>query len=254
MLSVEITGAVLAGTHPEGERAPERSLSLVERLRAGDQDAYEFLVRNHGPAIHRVAYRVLGDSEEAREVTQETFLKVYRNIHRFRGETGLLSWMIRIALNQAANHRRWWRRRKRDETFSLTGSGDGDGQDWSERIADGSANPEEERISQESRRVVALGLAGVTMRFRIALVLRDIEGYSYDQISTMLSVSIGTVKSRIARGRAQLKREVERLGWRSTEERDHSGLTGSDPKKTSPMGQVAQGSMPVSNWLKDRSR
>ncbi|MBI4468882.1 MAG: sigma-70 family RNA polymerase sigma factor, partial [Acidobacteria bacterium] len=221
---------------PEQVGPEEEASALVTRLKAGEAEAFELLVRTHGPAVYRVTYRLLGDADEARDVTQETFLKVFRNIHRFRGEAGLMSWVFRIAVNQAANQRRWWRRSRRSETVPLEVAGDGEGLVWAERIADRRPDPEEELIARELRRLLMMALHRVSIRFRVTLILREIEGYSYDQIGELLSISVGTVKSRIARGRLQLKREMEKAGWTHAGKNCPERLTGSDPKKTSPMG------------------
>ncbi len=231
MLQAEMIGSILSGSRDARSQLADAESALLERLREGDQEAYEQLVRRHGPAIYRVSMRLLGDAEEVREVTQETFVKVFRYIHRLRGDGGLMNWIFRIAMNQAANHRRWWRQHRRGATVSLTCVPNGDGPSWPEQIADRSANPEEDLLSRESRRLLLESLGRVGSRFRATLVLRDIEGFSYEQISEILSISMGTVKSRIARGRAQLKREMERRGWTAPQR-----LTGSGPIKTAPMG------------------
>ncbi len=190
-----------AGAATEGD--------LVERLQAGEREAFEELVRGYQTSVYGLLFHLLGDGEDARDATQETFLKVYRHIRRFRRECELRTWIYRIALNQAANYLRWWRRRRRDHTVSLDTEGeDGRRHSLDELLTDHQATPEEQVIENERRRSVQDALRHLKPQFRVALVLRDIEGCSYDEIAQMLGISPGTVKSRIARGREMLRRQV----------------------------------------------
>ena len=189
------------------ERLPEAG--LISRLRARELDAFEELVAEFERPVFSLCLRLLGDAEEARDAAQETFLKVYRGLGSFRGEAGLKTWIYRIAINQAMNQRRWWRRRHRDDTISLEltrGQGE---TTLGHLLPGGAASPEAQAISSERERSIMRALGEIKPEYRIALVLREIEELSYEEIAQTLSISIGTVKSRIARGREELRRRVK---------------------------------------------
>jgi len=184
--------------------------SFLERLRAGEREAFEHLVVRFQADVYGFLYRLLGDREEARDATQETFLKVYRHIGRFRGECELKTWIYRIALNQAANRHRWWRRNG-DRLVSMESVREEAGATLGQTLVDPRADPEQQAIARQEERLLAEALGRIKPVFRTALLLRDVEGLSYEEIAAMLRVSIGTVKSRIARGRESLRQEVQRL-------------------------------------------
>ena len=189
------------------ERLPEAG--LISRLRARELDAFEELVAEFERPVFSLCLRLLGDAEEARDAAQETFLKVYRGLGSFRGEAGLKTWIYRIAVNQAMNQRRWWRRRHRDDTISLELTR-GQGETTLGHLLPGAAaSPEAQAISSERERSIMRALDEIKPEYRIALVLREIEELSYEEIAQTLSISIGTVKSRIARGREELRRRVK---------------------------------------------
>jgi RNA polymerase sigma-70 factor, ECF subfamily len=187
-------------------------VALIARLRAGEMAAFDELVAEFQSLVYALSLRVLGDTEDARDATQETFLKVYRHFAHFRGEASLKTWICRIAINQARSTARWWRRRHRSETASLdeqsklNGKGD---QRLSDRLSSLIATPEAETLLRERAEIVERALARLKKDFRIAVILRDIEGLSYDEISYVTEVSVGTVKSRIARGREMLREIVQ---------------------------------------------
>ena len=161
--------------------------------------------------VYALCFRLLGDAEEARDAAQETFLKVYRGLGRFRGEAGLKTWIYRIAINQAMNQKRWWRRRHRDETISLDITR-GPGETTLGSLLPGRArSPEAEAISSEREHCIMRALGEIKHEYRIALMLREIDELSYEEIAETLAISIGTVKSRIARGREELRRRVKDL-------------------------------------------
>jgi len=194
-------------------RAIERpaDAELLSRLRARELSAFEELVSTFERPVYSLCLRLLGDAEEARDAAQETFLKVYRGVGGFRGDAGLKTWIYRIAINQAMNQQRWWRRRHRDETISLDISRGQTETTIGSLLPSNSRSPEELAISGERERAIMRALADLKQEFRIALVLREIEELSYEEIAETLSISIGTVKSRIARGREELRRRVKEL-------------------------------------------
>lgn len=191
------------------EHLPEAR--FISRLRARDLTAFEELVAHFERPVYSLCFRLLGDAEEARDAAQETFLKVYRGLGGFRGEAGLKTWIYRIAVNQAMNQKRWWRRRHRDETISLDITR-GQGDTTIGNLLPGRApSPEAEAISSERERSIMRALDEIKQEYRIALILREIEELSYEEIAETLSISIGTVKSRIARGREELRRRVQEI-------------------------------------------
>jgi RNA polymerase sigma-70 factor, ECF subfamily len=191
------------------EHLPEAR--LISRLRARDLSAFEELVAHFERPVYALCFRLLGDPEEARDATQETFLKVYRGLGGFRGEAGLKTWIYRIAINQAMNQKRWWRRRKREETISLDITRGQSDTTIGNLLPGPGSSPEEQAISSERERNVMRALGEIKEEYRIALMLREIEELSYEEIAQTLSISIGTVKSRIARGREELRRRIKEL-------------------------------------------
>ncbi|HZS06647.1 MAG TPA: sigma-70 family RNA polymerase sigma factor [Blastocatellia bacterium] len=188
---------------------------LLARLRAGEMQAFEDLVNEFQPLIFALTLRILGNAEDARDATQETFLKIYRHLAHFRGEASLKTWVCKVAINQARTSDRWWRRRRRDETDSLDISDDDRerlGALSAETLADAAASPESQTLSRERSRQLQRALSEVKKDFRIAVVLRDIEGMTYEEIACILEISVGTVKSRIARGREMLREVLEMSG------------------------------------------
>ncbi len=194
--------------------------TLIARLRAGDVEAFDQLVEEYQALAYALALRILNDAEDARDATQETFLKVYRYFSNFRGEASLKTWICRIAINQARSADRWRRRRRRNDMTSLDApwetsmgaNGGGDGYDHRSPIdylQSRYATPEDETLSRERGRQIERGLRQLKKDFRIAVILRDIEGLSYEEIAWVTEVSVGTVKSRIARGREMLRETIQ---------------------------------------------
>ncbi|MEW6730979.1 MAG: sigma-70 family RNA polymerase sigma factor [Acidobacteriota bacterium] len=181
---------------------------FLARLRAGEQAAYEELVSKYHGSVYSLALRLTNDREDAYDIAQETFLKVYNNIHRFRGDSELRTWIYRITVNQAANQQRWWRRRRRDRSVSIDAAND-DEQPLSQSLACKDLTPEQRALAAEQRRMIMVALGQVKFDFRVAVILRDIEGLSYEEIADTLEVSVGTVKSRIARGREDLRQQLK---------------------------------------------
>ena len=191
---------------PRASLVCAREAGLVARLRAGEIEAFEELVLEFQPLVFALTLRILNDNEDARDAVQETFLKVYRHFGRFRGEASLKTWICRIAINQAHSTERWWRRRFRNETGSLDESPvGGEGLSAIEYLASPAVSPEAEAIAHERSRQLERALALVKRDFRIAVILRDLEGMTYEEIAFALQISVGTVKSRIARGRDMLR-------------------------------------------------
>jgi RNA polymerase sigma-70 factor (ECF subfamily) len=185
--------------------------SLLARLQARELEAFEDLVAHFERPVYLLCLRLLGDGEEARDAAQETFLKVYKGLAGFRGDSGLKTWIYRIAINQAMNQQRWWRRRHRDETVSLDLSRGESESTLENLLPNGGQSPEQQAIASERERRLMQALGEIKKDYRVALVLREIEELSYEEIAETLAISIGTVKSRIARGREELRRRVKDL-------------------------------------------
>ena len=183
---------------------------FIERLKQGDSLAFESLVRERSNEIYGLLYRLTENPEEARDLTQETFLRAFQSISHFRGEADLKTWIYRIAINQARNRWRWWRRRHRNTTVSLDSVDDPSRQSLLANFAVSSANdPETDTLAKERERALRLALQGLNRVYREAVLLRDIEGFAYEEIAVALDISVGTVKSRLARGRQELRRKLE---------------------------------------------
>lgn len=183
-------------------------VEFLERLRAGDAVAFDILITRHSGEIYGLLYRLTSDPDEAAELTQETFMQAVRAIKGFRGDADLKTWLFRIAVNQSRNRFRWWKRRKRESTYSLEVSARGSEKTYSEILADNRENPEAAVLRMEREAGLRRALKELAPAFREAIVLRDIEGLSYEEVAAALNVNIGTVKSRIARGREELRRQL----------------------------------------------
>ncbi|MGA9995821.1 MAG: sigma-70 family RNA polymerase sigma factor [Pyrinomonadaceae bacterium] len=199
----------VAAAAPEEARAtPEEQ--FLERLRAGEAAAFNRMVNERTGDVYALLYRLTEDAEEARDLTQETFLRAFQSIERFRGDADLKTWLYRIALNQARNRWRWWRRRRRDSTVSLDAQDGLSEQTLGARLQDASSlNPEQETLARERETALRSALRSLGRPYREAVILRDVEGMSYEEVAATLEISVGTVKSRISRGRLELRKKLE---------------------------------------------
>ena len=192
------------------EARPQIEAQFIDRLKRGDAAAFEILVHERSGEIYGLLYRLTENSEEARDLTQETFLRAFQSIAHFRGESDLRTWMYRIAINQARNRWRWWRRRRRDVTVSIDApQANGQNSLLATLKSDNGGNPEKEALAHERERALHKALSSLKRVYREAVVLRDIEGFAYEEIAVTLEISVGTVKSRLARGRQELRRKLE---------------------------------------------
>jgi RNA polymerase sigma-70 factor (ECF subfamily) len=188
---------------PEQEAALEDH-RLISGLQAGEESAYERLIARFQTPVYNLAWRLLSDPADASDVVQEVFLKVFRNIEHFRGDSTLRTWVYRIAVNESHNRRRWLFRHRRGET-GIDESFD-DNESREKPLMDSGETPFDFTMNREAQILLEEGLAAINPVFRAAVVLREIEDMSYDEIADILEVSIGTVKSRIMRGREALRR------------------------------------------------
>jgi RNA polymerase sigma-70 factor (ECF subfamily) len=183
---------------------------FLDRLRRGETAAFEQFVAERTGDIYALLFRLTSDPEEARDLTQETFLRAFQGIQRFRGDADLKTWIYRIAINQARNRWRWWRRRRRDATVSLDAPIGDREQTIGATLRDVDAiDPEQEALAREREGQLRDALQELRSSYREAVVLRDVEGFSYEEIAATLQINIGTVKSRLSRGRLELRRKLE---------------------------------------------
>lgn len=185
--------------------------ALVAELKAGSEDAYAWLVAQYHQPIYGLIYRLVNDPADAADTTQEVFLKVFRGINRFHGQSSLKTWIYRIALHEASNSRRWWFRHKGRETSVDAGVGEAlpPPREVRDALVDDHASPFDCAMRAEVKEHIARELAQVPEPFRTALVLRDIEDLSYEEIAEVTETTLGTVKSRLTRGRECLRKRLE---------------------------------------------
>ena len=197
-----------AGQEALGIEAPltDDQKWLVEGLRTGEESAYEALISRFQQPVYSLVYRLMSDPSDASDVVQEVFLKVFRNIGSFRGNSSLKTWVYRIAVNEAYNHRRWFSRHRRKEV-GLEDEDDG-ARTYCEVLPDHGQSPFDVTSTNETHALIEEALQSVNPAFRSAVVLRDLEDLSYEEIAEVLQLSLGTVKSRILRGREALRKSL----------------------------------------------
>jgi RNA polymerase sigma-70 factor (ECF subfamily) len=188
-----------------GLRAEEQG--FVADLKSGSEDAFNLLLAQYSQPIYSLIARSLRDPQEAADVTQEVFVKVFRNISSFHGESSLRTWIYRIALHEASNRRRWWCRHKKQELTidAPIENDDGETLCLADALTANGLSPYEEAAGAQLRERVAAALQTLPPAFREVVVLREIEGFGYEEIAEMLEVNLGTVKSRLTRGRSALR-------------------------------------------------
>lgn len=188
---------------------PSATQEFIERLKRREAAAFEELIAERSGEIYGLLFRLTENGEEARDLTQETFLRAFQNIDRFRGDADVRTWIYRIAINQARNRFRWWRRRKRDATVSLDQNQGESGQSIIGTLAEPSENPEQQTLARERELALRSALQRLGQAYRETVILRDIEGFTYEEIAETLGINVGTVKSRLARGRQELRKKLE---------------------------------------------
>lgn len=181
---------------------------FIERLKAGEAKAFDLLVTRYSNDVYALLYRITEDAEEAGDLMQETFLNALKAIKNFRGEADLKTWLFRIAINESRNRFRWWKRRKRESTISLDATIGTSETTLGETFSSGEKSPEENVLQRERAEKLRRALSELPDIFRETIVLCDIEGLSYEEIASVLQINIGTVKSRIARGREELRKKL----------------------------------------------
>jgi RNA polymerase sigma-70 factor (ECF subfamily) len=191
----ELTRSIASGnTFEESDR-------LVVRLREGDERAFDEAFYLYKDFVYTLAYKILNDKAEAMDVTQEVFVTLFKKVGSFRGESSLKTWLYRVAINQAANRNRWWKRRFKHRTISLDIATMAD----TNTFGVVSRSPARDCYSREIREKFQESLYQLPFEQRLAVTLRDLEGLSYEEIGELTGANLGTVKSRISRGRDKLR-------------------------------------------------
>jgi RNA polymerase sigma-70 factor (ECF subfamily) len=180
---------------------------LVAELKAGSETAFALLIAQYGHPVYSLMARNLRDQADAADVTQEVFVKVFRNISGFHGDSSLRTWIYRIALHEASNQRRWWNRHKKQELTIDAPIENDEGESFclADALASSNASPYDCAARAQMEQRVTAALQTLPEVFREVVVLREIEGFGYEEIAEILNVNLGTVKSRLTRGRAALR-------------------------------------------------
>jgi RNA polymerase sigma-70 factor, ECF subfamily len=206
-----MAGAASLGDFASAIGIRTQESAVIEELKAGSEEAYAWLVGEFHQPVYSVVYRILTDPADAADTTQEVFLKVFRGMKHFHGESSLKTWIYRIAIHEASNRRRWWFRHKAKETSMEPGDNSFEyncPQDANPALVDRHKSPFETVADHEVRARVEEELRQVAEPYRTAVVLRDVEDLSYEEIAEITQVSLGTVKSRITRGRDALRKRL----------------------------------------------
>ena len=230
-----MAGATTLGDLASAIGARTQEAAIIAELKAGSEEAYAWLIGEFHQPVYGLVYRIVNDPSDAADTTQDVFLKVFRGMKHFHGESSLKTWIYRIALHEAANRRRWWFRHKAHEMPIEPVEAGGREICGEERLIDPSDSPFDTFAHAEVRAAVEYALAQVPEPYRTALILRDLEEMSYEEIGEVLQVSAGTVKSRITRGRDALRRRLvgyvrevgPELGLNAPEERRDRTAEGS---------------------------
>jgi RNA polymerase sigma-70 factor, ECF subfamily len=208
-----MAGAIVLGdlVSALGVRAEEAS--IIAELKAGSEEAYAWLIARYHQPIYSLVYRIVNDPADAADTTQEVFLKVYRGMKRFNGASSLKTWMYRIAVHEASNQRRWWFRHKARETSmeppEAAEAPEGGALGLKDTLVDEGATPYDNLRQTELRARVEQELRQVQEPYRTTVILRDLEELSYEEIAEVMETSLGTVKSRLMRGREALKKRLQ---------------------------------------------
>jgi len=187
--------------------------AIVAELKAGSEEAFYWLIAHYNQPVYSLVYRILDDPADAADTTQEVFIKVFRGIKNFNADSSLKTWIYRIAVHEASNHRRWWFRHKAQETSIEPAPGMEKERfclGLKDMLVDEGKSPLENVYEEELRAQVEGELAALSEPYRTTVILRDLEELSYEQIAEVMDTSLGTVKSRLVRGREALRKRLER--------------------------------------------
>ncbi|HJX85587.1 MAG TPA: sigma-70 family RNA polymerase sigma factor [Candidatus Angelobacter sp.] len=180
-------------------------LTLVQAAKKGDLEAFSQLVKRYDRNIFRIAQHITHNEEDAQDVVQEAFLKAYRNLQQFQGNSKFYTWLVRIAVNEALMK---LRRRRADKTVSIDEDVETEDGSMPREVADWSPNPEQLYGQSELGDILKKTIQGLPPGFRTVFVLRDVEGLSTEETAEMLGLSVPAVKSRLLRARLQLRERL----------------------------------------------
>jgi RNA polymerase sigma-70 factor (ECF subfamily) len=206
-----MAGATTLGEMASAIGARAEEAAIIAELKAGSEAAYGWLIGEFQRPVYGLVYRMLSDPADAADTTQDVFLKVFRGMRHFHGESSLKTWIYRIALHEAANRKRWWFRHKAHETSIEPAEAEGTQKTdpaMQSALTDRRDSPFDNFAQREVQLRVDAELRRVAEPYRTALILRDLEEMSYEEIGEILQISLGTVKSRITRGRQALKKRL----------------------------------------------
>jgi RNA polymerase sigma-70 factor (ECF subfamily) len=205
-----MAGATTVGDLAAALAVRAQESAIVAELKAGSEEAYAWLIGEFHQPIYSLVYRMVADPADAADTTQEVFLKVFRGMKHFHGESSLKTWIYRIAVHEAYNRRRWWFRHKAREMSmeAQPGVETGAAAGLKDLLVDESESPFDNVVREEVRVRVEEELRRVPEPYRTTVILRDLEEMSYEEIAEITQVSLGTVKSRLTRGREALKQRL----------------------------------------------
>jgi RNA polymerase sigma-70 factor (ECF subfamily) len=196
---------------PEGKEAPgDPDLALVKMAKGGDKKAYEELVLRHQRRAFNVAYRILGDYDEALDITQDAFIQAYRSLAGFREESRFSYWLLTIAVNLCRNRLRQWKRRARNRTASIDEPIRCEDSEVRMELPDPSPTALDNVTARQTEGMIREEIMSLDEEFRTVLVLRELQEMSYEEIGTVLGIAAGTVKSRLHRGRGELRDRMQK--------------------------------------------
>lgn len=181
---------------------------LIRKAKQGDMHAFEELILKHEKIVYNLALRMMNHSEDAKDISQEVFLKAYRSLCNFDERSAFSTWLYRITHNTCIDE---MRKRKGKQSYSLEEELENEEGSMQRQIADEGDTPEESLLREEQKSEILQALGNLSEEHKAAIVLRDVKGLSYEEIAEILEVSLGTVKSRISRGRNQLKNEILKM-------------------------------------------
>lgn len=221
-----MAGATTLGNIAGALGVPAEEQALVAELKAGSEEAYAWLIAHFQQPVYSLVYRIVSDPSDAADTTQEVFLKVFRGIKQFNGGSSLKTWVYRIAVHEASNRKRWWFRHKSKESSMEPEDSEVTG--LKDTLVDRRESPLEAVAHRELHELIECELREVAEPYRTTVVLRDIEELSYEEIAEIMETTLGTVKSRLTRGREGLKKRlqkhVHRLGIDLQREEAHPAV------------------------------
>lgn len=201
------------------ETSPQQgSKGLIVRAKQGDMQAFEELILQHEKIVYNVAFRMMNHSEDAKDISQEVFIKAYRNIANFDERSTFSTWIYRITVNTCIDE---MRKRKGKQSLSLDNEHEDEEGTWKQEIADNGDTPERSLLRKEEQSEIMKALETISEDYKTVFILRDIRGLSYEEISEITGLALGTVKSRISRARKHLKEEIYKTRERSATNSRH---------------------------------